>query len=34
LFIDGGDVVFWEHQGEAMVEIDGKTMYQDCKLKE
>jgi len=26
-------VVFWEHQGEAMVEIDGKIMYQECKLK-
>src|SRR6056297_1530724 len=31
---DDETVVFWEHQGEAMVEIDGKTMYQECKLKE
>jgi len=30
---DDETVVFWEHQGEAMVEIDGKIMYQECKLK-
>jgi len=31
---DDETVVFWEHQGEAMVEIDGKIMYQECKLIE
>jgi len=31
---DDETVVFWEHQGEAMVEIDGETIYKECKLKE
>lgn len=31
---DDETVVFWEHQGEAMVEIEGETLYQECKLKE
>jgi len=31
---DDETIIFWEHQGEAMVEIDGETMYQECKLRE
>jgi membrane-bound inhibitor of C-type lysozyme len=27
-------VIFWEHQGEAMVEMDGEIIYQGCSLKE
>jgi len=30
---DDQTVVFWEHQGEAMVEIDGEVIYKECKLK-
>jgi len=31
---DDGRIVFWEHQREAMVEIYGKVVYKNCKLKE
>ncbi|MFW5787887.1 MAG: MliC family protein [Halanaerobiales bacterium] len=31
---DTETVIFWEHQGEAMVEINGETIYRKCKLKE
>jgi len=31
---DDETVVFWEHQGEAMVEVNGETIYKECKLKE
>lgn len=27
-------VIFWEHQGEAMVELDGKIMEKECRVKE
>lgn len=27
-------VVFWEHQGEAMVEIDGERLFENCVLQE
>lgn len=27
-------VIFWEHQGEAMVEINGEMVYQGCSLEE
>lgn len=30
---DDETVVFWEHQGEALVEIDGERIYKECKLK-
>lgn len=29
---DNGATVFWEHQGEASVEIDGETKYEGCTL--
>lgn len=31
---DEETVIFWEHQGEAMVEIDGKIIGEGCRLKE
>jgi len=27
-------IIFWEHQGEVMVEINGEKIYQDCRLKD
>ncbi len=27
-------VIFWEHQGEAMVELDGKIIEKGCRMKE
>jgi len=31
---DDESVIFWEHQGEAIVEMNGETAYEGCRLKE